>query len=214
MLKLAAVSLATGLGIQVASAQTSRPTDSGAQANPGVEQRHQSLQYQDHEKSTGLQSQQSQYQSQKSVRLSELMDAKVETSGGDNLGSIEDFVISPSDGQIKFVVLGKGGFLGIGENLIPVPWQSISVGADNKVTSTLDENKLENAPKLDSNYSQLNNPGFANTVNQHFGVTGATGAGETTGEFDLDTDTGTEKGLGTEKELDDLEPKQTDSIDQ
>src|SRR5512142_2622489 len=57
------------------------------------------------------------------VRLSKLMDAEIKSKSGEDLGKMEDVLINPTTGKIDFAVLGRGGFLGIGEKLVPIPWK-------------------------------------------------------------------------------------------
>ena len=44
---------------------------------------------------------------------------------GDNIGSINHLMIDKVRGQVEYAVMSTGGFLGIGENYSPVPWDSL-----------------------------------------------------------------------------------------
>lgn len=55
-------------------------------------------------------------------RASTLIGMKVENKEGEKLGSIEDLVLDPQTGTIRYAALARGGFLGIGEKLVAVPW--------------------------------------------------------------------------------------------
>jgi sporulation protein YlmC with PRC-barrel domain len=66
---------------------------------------------------------------------SELIDQPVFSSAGEdaeNIGKVSDLVFS-KDGQITAVVIGVGGFLGIGEKSVAVDFKSLefTVAADN-----------------------------------------------------------------------------------
>jgi sporulation protein YlmC with PRC-barrel domain len=66
---------------------------------------------------------------------SELIDQPIYSSTGDdaeNIGNVSDLVFS-EDGQITAVVIGVGGFLGIGEKSVAVDFKSLefTVAADN-----------------------------------------------------------------------------------
>jgi sporulation protein YlmC with PRC-barrel domain len=80
---------------------------------------------------------------------SALIGASVENGGGEALGHINDLVLS-EDGQINLVVVGVGGFLGIGEKNVGVPFESIEKYADENgnVVLILDASaeELEAAP--------------------------------------------------------------------
>ena len=41
---------------------------------------------------------------------------------GDELGTVEDMLLDRDSGEIRAVVIGTGGFLGLGERLVQVPW--------------------------------------------------------------------------------------------
>ena len=46
---------------------------------------------------------------------------KVYDTAGDKLGSIDDLMIDKVSGQVRYVVLEFGGFLGIGTDRYPLP---------------------------------------------------------------------------------------------
>ncbi len=56
---------------------------------------------------------------------------------GNNIGEVNDIVIS-EDGKINAVILGVGGFLGIGEKDVAVSMNSIKVMNDNANAGTVD----------------------------------------------------------------------------
>src|SRR5262245_12691314 len=45
---------------------------------------------------------------------------------GENIGSIERVMIDKQSGQVAYAVLQFGGFLGIGSDYYPIPWQSLT----------------------------------------------------------------------------------------
>ena len=66
------------------------------------------------------------------------------------LGSVEDAIVDPNSGQISYLILAHGGFLGFGEDYIAVPWKQLQAtpNMDMFVLNTT-ENALEKAPKVD-----------------------------------------------------------------
>jgi sporulation protein YlmC with PRC-barrel domain len=57
-------------------------------------------------------------------RSSKLVGLSVYNENNESLGSINDLLTDKS-GNVKAVVIGVGGFLGVGEHLVAVPWDKI-----------------------------------------------------------------------------------------
>ena len=79
---------------------------------------------------------------------SNLIGTEVRGPADENLGEINDLLIDRS-GNVSAVVIGVGGFLGIGEKDVAVPFQSVEVSrADGKERLVLRKTKdeLKNAP--------------------------------------------------------------------
>ncbi|QYO76093.1 DUF4142 domain-containing protein [Devosia salina] len=68
----------------------------------------------------------------------------------ENLGSVSDLVIDPDSGQLTYVVVARGGFLGFGEDYVAVPWERFSATPGvNTLVLDLDPQRLEQAPSID-----------------------------------------------------------------
>jgi sporulation protein YlmC with PRC-barrel domain len=139
------------------------------------------------------QSQTSQQQQQgKLFRVTQLMGVNAKSKDGQSLGEIEDLVINPQNQRIKFAVLGKGGFLGVGEKMLPVPWEAVTVqksaagGQAGKpdLTVNIDQQKMKTAPTMqkDKQYSELDQPDYIITIYRFYEITpvGAGGTGQGT----------------------------------
>lgn len=59
------------------------------------------------------------------VRASDVTGATVRNMENEELGTIEEAVIEASSGEISYVALSVGGFLGVGERLVAVPWKEL-----------------------------------------------------------------------------------------
>ena len=67
-------------------------------------------------------------------------------------GAIAD-IVGDIKGQIIYVILSHGGFLGIGDKLIPLPWELLIPGKRSKsLEIQLSKKDLERAPNFDSNF--------------------------------------------------------------
>ena len=63
------------------------------------------------------------------------------------LGSIHSVMIDKKSGQVAYAVLSFGGFLGMGENVTPVPWQALDYDVDlDASVIDLTREQRENAP--------------------------------------------------------------------
>jgi hypothetical protein len=67
---------------------------------------------------------------------------------GTKVGSIERVMIDKISGKVSYAVLSFGGFLGIGDDHYPLPWQSLKydTGLGGYVTGVT-EAQLKGAPK-------------------------------------------------------------------
>jgi sporulation protein YlmC with PRC-barrel domain len=84
---------------------------------------------------------------ERSQRLSKVIGSDVSNHQGENLGRVSD-LIADEDGRISYLVLARGGVLGIGSALVAIPTTSVAprVTDDGKVIIDLDARVLEEAP--------------------------------------------------------------------
>jgi hypothetical protein len=68
-------------------------------------------------------------QAQDEYRTSKLVGSKVYNAANENIGSIEEIVLK-ADGSMDEVVLSVGGFLGIGEKYVAVPFNNLKISRD------------------------------------------------------------------------------------
>jgi sporulation protein YlmC with PRC-barrel domain len=84
------------------------------------------------------------------IRASKLIGSSVRNSAGETVGDINEIVIN-KDGKVTAVVLGVGGFLGLGERQVAVGLESLQLSRGNGGTMipTLNATKdsLKSAPE-------------------------------------------------------------------
>jgi len=82
---------------------------------------------------------------------SKIIGKTIYNSGNENMGSVSDLVIG-QNGQIDTVIIGVGGFLGIGEKMVGIPFTAIQVSNDQdgnvKLTVQLSKDELNKAPEF------------------------------------------------------------------
>jgi putative membrane protein len=92
---------------------------------------------------------------------SKLIGSTLYSSANENVGDVNDIVIDKS-GNIRGVVVGVGGFLGLGEKDVLVPLDRIQFGRDEsnnmKFTITATRQELEQAPSFDRKHWTTTNP--------------------------------------------------------
>jgi sporulation protein YlmC with PRC-barrel domain len=66
---------------------------------------------------------------------------------GENLGKIKDIMLDLRNGQVGYAVLSFGAFLGMGEKLFAVPWNALTLDAENKrFILNVEKDRLKDAP--------------------------------------------------------------------
>lgn len=67
---------------------------------------------------------------------------------GEQLGTVYNFMVDKVTGQVAYVVMSFGGFLGIGESYHPLPWRALTY--DTRLGGyvvDLDQDRLRDAPR-------------------------------------------------------------------
>jgi hypothetical protein len=87
------------------------------------------------------------------------------------IGSIERVMIDKVSGKVSYAVLSFGGFLGIGDDYYPLPWQTLKydTNLEGYVTG-ITESNLKGAPKYrDETNWNWSDPATGRSVNDHYG---------------------------------------------
>jgi hypothetical protein len=94
--------------------------------------------------------------------------------GADNTknGSIERVMIKKTSGKVSYAVLSFGGFLGIGDDHYPLPWQSLKYDTNlGGYITGITETQLKGAPKYgNDNAWNWSDPARARAVNDYYGI--------------------------------------------
>jgi hypothetical protein len=88
------------------------------------------------------------------MRASKLIGAKVRNNANENIGDINELIVD-KDGKVAAVVIGVGGFLGIGEREVALDFKSLNIKYDpnamtdagaTTITVNASKESLKNAP--------------------------------------------------------------------
>lgn len=104
----------------------------------------------------------------RAVLLSRLEKADAKTEDGQDLGAVKDIVLDPRTGQLRFLVVGRGGLLGVAQKRVPIPWKSVLIESDEQLAVNLSKDRLRDAPTVASDYRDLNNAGYLVSLYQYY----------------------------------------------
>ena len=77
----------------------------------------------------------------------------VYNANNEDLGDIKEIMLDMTNGQVSYAVLSYGGFLGMGEKLFAVPWDTLKLDTENKrFVLNIDKDRLETAPGFDKDH--------------------------------------------------------------
>jgi len=90
----------------------------------------------------------------------------------EDIGQVNDVILTPAGNQVAFIVAEYGGVAGIGAKLVPVPWQAVQFApnADNLLFN-MDKQRLDAAPSFsDDNWPNFTDTNYINQIHQYYGV--------------------------------------------
>ena len=95
-------------------------------------------------------------------KASSLIGMDVRNSQNERLGEIKDLAVDLRSGNIAYVVLSVGGFLGIGDKYVAIPPNAFELAPDaEKLVLNADKAKLQNAPSFaKTSWPELNSPAW------------------------------------------------------
>jgi len=86
------------------------------------------------------------------------------------IGSIKRIMIDKINGKVSYAVLSFGGFLGMGDDYYPLPWQSLKYDTNvGGYVTGITEDQLKGAPKYSSESAwDWGNPTTAKSVDDYY----------------------------------------------
>jgi sporulation protein YlmC with PRC-barrel domain len=84
------------------------------------------------------------------VQVDRLIGMNVRSPEDRNLGDVGDVLLNPQTGAVEYVTVARGGFFGIGEDEVAVPWEMFYITTDfTSLVLPADEATLEAAPRYE-----------------------------------------------------------------
>jgi sporulation protein YlmC with PRC-barrel domain len=96
---------------------------------------------------------------------------KVLSADGDDIGKIKDIMLDVRSGRIAYAVLSSGGFLGLGDKLLAIPWSALTLDVDRKCfLLAMSSERVKNAPGFDRNHwPSMADETWATSIHQYYG---------------------------------------------
>jgi sporulation protein YlmC with PRC-barrel domain len=90
---------------------------------------------------------------------------------GEKMGTILNFMVNKHSGQVEYAVMSFGGFLGMGEDHYPLPWNKLKYDvAQHGYVVDITREKLDKAPKHESTAYPIYDPVYGTMVNSYYGA--------------------------------------------
>jgi sporulation protein YlmC with PRC-barrel domain len=105
------------------------------------------------------------------LRSKALFEYRVKSPQGEDLGKIEEVMIDMEAGRVAYAVLSFGGFLGLGNKWVPVPWDAVVLRPDEKVLLlNIEKDKLQKAPNFEgTTLPELANRQWGAVIHTYYG---------------------------------------------
>jgi sporulation protein YlmC with PRC-barrel domain len=85
------------------------------------------------------------------LATSTLIGTPVKNPQGEELGTLQDFMIDPQSGRVVSTVLSFGGTLGVGAKLVTIPWETLTVGiGKSELIVEVEKEQLQPAPSAET----------------------------------------------------------------
>ncbi len=95
----------------------------------------------------------------------------VYASDGEKIGHIHHFMVGKRNGQVEYAVMTSGGFLGMGEEYRPVPWDALDYQVkQGGYVLGLEKERLTDAPFFERQGEPMWNPEYSARVNTFYGL--------------------------------------------
>jgi sporulation protein YlmC with PRC-barrel domain len=97
---------------------------------------------------------------------------RVLSSDGEEVGKIKEIMLDVRDGRIAYAVMTSGGFLGIGNKLLAIPWSALTLDTSRKCfVLNVSSVRVKEAPGFDKDqWPAMADLSWATTLHQYYGT--------------------------------------------
>jgi sporulation protein YlmC with PRC-barrel domain len=105
------------------------------------------------------------------IRASRVKGTDVYNPSGDHLGHIDDIILTKREGRAAYAIMSFGGFLGLGEQYHPLPWDSLNYDPSRGgYVVDVSREQLEGAPSYaPQDEPDWNDPEYARRIRGYYG---------------------------------------------
>jgi sporulation protein YlmC with PRC-barrel domain len=102
----------------------------------------------------------------------EVIGREVKNHADEHLGKVKEIVLDKLSGQVAYVVLDSGSFLGLGGKYFALPWNAIHFdNVDSCFRVNIDKERLKNAPGFDKdNWPDMADRAWGKLVYSYYGT--------------------------------------------
>ncbi|MBB3257327.1 sporulation protein YlmC with PRC-barrel domain [Paraburkholderia bannensis] len=96
---------------------------------------------------------------------------KILSSDGEEIGKVKDIMLDVQSGRIAYVVMSSGGFLGIGDKLLAIPWNALTLDTSRKCfLLNVSAERVRSAPGFDKDqWPSMADATWGSTVHAYYG---------------------------------------------
>lgn len=103
------------------------------------------------------------------ISSSKVEGTAVYDTAGRQLGTVSAFMVDKVTGQVAYVVLSFGGFLGLGETHHPLPWRALRYDVDlGGYVVDIDPKTLADAPQHRPGQDPFSDDAYGKAVDAHY----------------------------------------------
>ncbi|ANY79599.1 photosystem reaction center subunit H [Microvirga ossetica] len=111
-------------------------------------------------------------ETQRLIASSKVEGTPVFNRAGEQLGTVYNFMVDKVSGQVAYVVMSFGGFLGIGESYHPLPWRALTY--DTRLGGyvvDIDKDRLSGAPRYEAGEDPFMDDEYGARVDAYYRTT-------------------------------------------